>query len=547
MGFNAASSVYVPAGGTTGVSVRYTPTAVGTVTVELEASLGGQSDGGTIRLSVAGEPGPPEVTPDGGRQTGEAGVESRLAFHVHNPGTAAGTYGLSCAPSGCGSARTVTVGAGDTEGVTVRYTPAATATVTLTAALGTDMDDGTIVLEVGEDGVVVTPKGGVQEAELHVASRLWFTVENLGTAARTYTLDCTPAGCSESDGSVSVSGGGSASVYVDYTPSAYGTTTVSLTATRGSESDEGWIDLEVPPPPDPSAPRVTPFTATQAGRVGDESAVWYRVRNPGDVAEAYALSCEPAGCSVSASTTGTLAGGQSRDISVRYTPQAPGPVEVTLTAASAAGRDSGTTRLNARPDGDITVTPAAGSVRVPEHTDRTQAFTVAWDGPRAATVEVGVRCEGDLSGCAVSPSSVTLGGANPSSAVVTVSYRAGAASTPPDDIVVRAEHAADAAVAGEGLVTVTAMAQTGISVTLEGANPGLEVLRGECLILASGAGGIECDDYRIDYPLLPVTRMNVARALSLLYTSGLASPKPVVGADVTLGAGTEADSDRARN
>ena len=279
VGFNAASSVYVPAGGTTGVSVRYTPTAVGTVTVELEASLGGQSDGGTIRLSVAGEPGPPEVTPDGGRQTGEAGVESRLAFHVHNPGTAAGTYGLSCAPSGCGSARTVTVGAGDTEGVTVRYTPAATATVTLTAALGTDMDDGTIVLEVGEDGVVVTPKGGVQEAELHVASRLWFTVENLGTAARTYTLDCTPAGCSESDGSVSVSGGGSASVYVDYTPSAYGTTTVSLTATRGSESDEGWIDVEVPPPP--SAPRVTPFTATQAGRVGDESAVWYRVRKPG--------------------------------------------------------------------------------------------------------------------------------------------------------------------------------------------------------------------------------------------------------------------------
>ena len=536
VGFNAASSVYVPAGGTTGVSVRYTPTAVGTVTVELEASLGGQSDGGTIRLSVAGEPGPPEVTPDGGRQTGEAGVESRLAFHVHNPGTAAGTYGLSCAPSGCGSARTVTVGAGDTEGVTVRYTPAATATVTLTAALGADMDDGTIVLEVGEDGVVVTPKGGVQEAELHVASRLWFTVENLGTAARTYTLDCTPAGCSESDGSVSVSGGGSASVYVDYTPSAYGTTTVSLTATRGSESDDGWIDLEVdpPPPPPPSAPRVTPFTATQAGRVGDESAVWYRVRNPGDVAEAYALSCEPAGCSVSASTTGTLAGGQGRDISVRYTPQEAGAVEVTLTAASAAGRDSGTTRLHARPDGDIRVTPAAGSAMVAEHTDRTQAFTVAWDGPRAANVEVGVRCEGDLSGCAVSPSSVVLGGADPSSAEVTVSYRAGATSTPPDDIVVRAEHAADAAVAGEGRMTVTATSAA-LTLTLEGANPGLEALRGECLILASGAGAIECDDYRIDYPLLPVTRMNVPRALSLLYTSGLASPKPVIGAANRIG------------
>ena len=323
-----------------------------------------------------------------------------------------------------------------------------------------------------------------------------------------------------------MSGGGSASVYVDYTPSAYGTTTVSLTATRGSESDDGWIDLEVdpPPPPDPSAPRVTPFTATQAGRVGDESAVRYRVRNPGDVAEAYALSCEPAGCSVSASTTGTLAGGGSRDISVRYTPQAPGAVEVTLTAASAAGRDSGTTRLHARPDGDITVTPAAGSAMVAEHTNQRQAFTVAWDGPRAATIEVDVRCEGDLSGCALSPSSVTLGGGNPSSSVVTVSYRAGAASTPPDDIVVRAEHAADAAVAGEGSVTVTATSPAALTLTLEGANPGLEALRGECLILASGAGAIECDDYRVDYPLLPVTRMNVPRALSLLYTSGRRRP-----------------------
>ena len=218
---------------------------------------------------------------------------------------------------------------------------------------------------------------------------------------------------------------------------------------------------------------------------------------------------------------------------------------MTLTAASAAGRDSGTTRLHARPDGDITVTPAAGSAMAAEHTDRTQAFTVAWDGPRAANVEVGVRCEGDLSGCAVSPSSVVLGGANPSSVVVTVSYRAGAASTPPDDIVVRAEHAADAAVAGEGRTTVTATSPAALTLTLSGANPGLEALRGECLILASGAGAIECDDYRIDYPLLPVTRMNVPRALSLLYTSGLASPKPVIGADVTLG-GTGADSIRAQ-
>ena len=39
--------------------------------------------------------------------------------------------------------------------------------------------------------------------------------------------------------------------------------------------------------------------------------------------------------------------------------------------------------------------------------------------------------------------------------------------------------------------------------------------------------------------------MNVARALSLLYTSGLVSPKPVVGAEVVVAAGTGADEIRA--
>ena len=548
VGSSTPLSIRLEAGETEDVTVRYTPAAAESVEVTLTAAWGNRTDTGVITLNVTEPRRGPEVTPDNGRQDGEVDVESVLAFEVENPGTVANTYTLRCRPlDECDvSAESVEVGAMASEEVTVWYTPqrAGTVTVRLEARWGSESDDGRIRLAVegGPElaGPRVTPDGGEQTGAAGVESTLAFEVENPGTADNRYALSCEPAGCEVSAGSVAVAAHSSVGVEAYYRPGAPGTTRVRLRASWGTESDEGWIDVEVPPPPPPSGPRVTPFTATQAGRVGDESEVWYRVRNPGDVAEAYALSCAPAGCRVSASTTGMLGGGQGTDISVRYTPQEAGPVEVTLTAASSAGRDSGTTRLNVRPDGDITVTPAAGLVTVPEHTNRTQAFTVAWDGPRAANVEVGVRCEGDLSACAVSPSSVTLGGANPSSAEVTVSYRAGAASTPPDDIVVRAEHAADAAVAGEGLVTVTATSPAALTLTLEGANPGLEVLRGECLILASGAGAIECDDYRIDYPLLPVTRMNVARALSLLYTSGLASPKPVVGADVTIEAGTGA-------
>ena len=512
------------------------------MTVSLEASLGGQSDDGTIRLSAAGVPGPPEVTPDGGRQTGEAGVESRLAFNVHNPGTAANTYTLSCRPSACGTDATVDVAAGGDETVHVEYTPQDTGsiTVTLTAARGGQEDDGTIVLHVGTDGVEVTPKGGVQGAELNVASRVRFTVENLGTAGRTYTLDCAPGGCS-APGSVFVPAGRGVNVDVDHTPGAYGTTTVSLTATGGGESDEGWIDLEVDRPPPPGIPQVTPLTATQSGRVGVESVLWYRVRNPGTAADAYTLRCAPSGCA-SATTTGTLAGGRSTDVSVRYTPSAEGSYRVSLTAGSASGADTGTTTLVVQPEGAVSVTPAAGAASVPEGTSQTQAFGVVWSGASAAELDVSVRCEGDLSGCALSRSRVTLGGANPSSAVVTVSYRAGSARTPPDAMVVRAEHASNASLAAEGMVTVTATPTPEISVSVDGANPGYEALRGECLILASGAGAIECDDYRIDYPLLPVTRMNVPRALSLLYNSALASPKPVVGAHVTPPSTAAADS-----
>ena len=88
-------------------------------------------------------------------------MESRLAFHVHNPGTAAGTYGLSCAPSGCGSARTVTVGAGDTR------------------------------------------------------------VRNPGDVAEAYALSCEPAGCSVSASTTgTLAGGQRRDISVRYTPQA---------------------------------------------------------------------------------------------------------------------------------------------------------------------------------------------------------------------------------------------------------------------------------------------------------------------------------------
>jgi YD repeat-containing protein len=72
------------------------------------------------------------------------------------------------------------------------------------------------------------------------------------------------------------------------------------------------------------------------------------------------------------------------------------------------------------------------------------------------------------------------------------------------------------------------------TLTLDDANPGLEEERHDCPKIRAGAGSIECDDYRYDFSLGSLLRMNQARAFSLSYSSGTASPSRIIGANLTL-------------
>src|SRR5687768_6189712 len=73
-----------------------------------------------------------------------------------------------------------------------------------------------------------------------------------------------------------------------------------------------------------------------------------------------------------------------------------------------------------------------------------------------------------------------------------------------------------------------------VEVYLEDANPGREILRGECITIPTHHGQIQCDDFVYRYPLLPVMRLNTPRTLTLIYNSATSYQRPIVGANVKL-------------
>ncbi len=93
--------------------------------------------------------------------------------------------------------------------------------------------------------------------------------------------------------------------------------------------------------------------------------------------------------------------------------------------------------------------------------------------------------------------------------------------------------------AGWMTVTTTSVVEpgSGPTLTLDDANPGLEEDRHDCPTIPAGAGSIECDDYRYEFSLGSVRRMNRMRGLALSYNSGTTASSKVVGANLTLPTG----------
>jgi hypothetical protein len=90
------------------------------------------------------------------------------------------------------------------------------------------------------------------------------------------------------------------------------------------------------------------------------------------------------------------------------------------------------------------------------------------------------------------------------------------------------------------------IATSDILLSVDDANPEMELNRSDCLSVPAGAGAIVCDDFQFVYPFTPVSRMNQSGQIGLVHNSSLRAPFGVIGANFVLPPGaTEPDSIKA--
>jgi RHS repeat-associated protein len=174
---------------------------------------------------------------------------------------------------------------------------------------------------------------------------------------------------------------------------------------------------------------------------------------------------------------------------------------------------------------------------------RTDTFMVRFPGQQSASsFSMSVSCAGSLSNCSVHNDDQTKSVAD-APVPVRVTYTAGSNGTS-GTVTLTATKVGSSWMSQSGSFKVTATSS--ILLSVDDANPGLEVDRGDCVTVAAGPGAIVCDDYQFVYPFTPVSRMNRARQIGLLYNSALRAPYGVLAANFVLppGAATP-DSVRA--
>lgn len=323
--------------------------------------------------------------------------------------------------------------------------------------------------------------------------------------------------------------------YVSYSTAAGGGTgTITFTASGGMYAGgEGSYDVTV---------SLTPEVRLLAP-VGDVG-----VQNP---------TIQIAWCddhSLNASSRWIKVDGVVRTSSFNYVANS-GPVDCTVKATSstsALALGVGSHHIEAHICDDVGacatkefwITRAAVAVR-PELSERqhfastngSQRFFVKNVRTVATTLTLDYQCTGTASGCAVTPTSLS-NVAPGESRVATLTYSIGAAG--PGTAMLKAY---DALVRDSASLAVTAVGAPAPVISVLDVNPGAVVERDLCLTVAAGSSAaFECGDLRIVHELPAVRMLNKLRVPTLLYNSAFADPYPIVAANVTLPAGSSADS-----
>jgi YD repeat-containing protein len=257
----------------------------------------------------------------------------------------------------------------------------------------------------------------------------------------------------------------------------------------------------------------------------------FTVQNTSGAQLAYSLSCSGSSnttCTGLSQASLTLAAGQQQSITAFYSVGAAGTGTLAVTAASADDNDPGSYSIPVV-NPAASVTPDGASTTIPENTPTSYSFTVTNTGSVRTPYDLAAVCTGSgVTGCAASPSSITLDPAN--SQGVAVSFTTGGGGTS-GVVELRAQVAGTVLDAGTVNVTV----RVAPVVDAASVNPEAVLARDQCLAIAlAPAAASECGDLRIVHPLPSVRTMNVWRTPALVYNSAQATGWVSVAANVTL-------------
>jgi hypothetical protein len=311
----------LPAGLSVNISsglVSGTPTTAGTSTVTLSATNGAGAGTATLTLTVA--PAPPVIT---SASTASGAVSVAFTYQV-----SATNVPTSYSATGLPAGLSVDSSTGLISGTP---TTAGTSTVSLSATNSGGSGTATLTVTIAAGPPVITSAGTVS-----ATAGSPFTYQITATNAPTsYDATGLPAGLSVNTGTGLIAG----------TPTAPGTSTVTLSATNSAGSGTATLTLTVA-----QAPPVVTSTTTANGTVG--VAFTYQITAT-NIPTSYGASGLPAGLAVNTGT-GLISG----------TPTAAGTSTVTVIATNSTGSGNATLTLTVTPPPPVvtSATTASGTV-----------------------------------------------------------------------------------------------------------------------------------------------------------------------------------------
>jgi len=348
-----------------------------------------------------------------------------------------------------------------------------------------------------------------------------------------FALDCSASDmpCSELASGVTLDPGDVETVGVEFTVGTdAGSSTVRLSADgvstglfrSASKSYTVFLPMDVTTKVIPSA--VTEFS--------EANTATFDVENTTSTSRQYTISCDwggvgsctpnPASPTIGGSTTTTVtatfeAGAAKGDFEISLSAEALGASHTAIDTVSVAGFNV----VNL-------VADTKTFYAVPSAVD-TSTFTVLFPHVDSADFVMSVQC-GTPPTCSVlaEDDTVTVGNGPET---VRVSHTAGGNGTT-RSVTLKATKIGESAVTASATMDVAATSQ--ILLSVDDANPGMEMDRSQCLTIAAGAGSIVCGDFQYVYPFTAVTRMNRTHQLALIHNTDLVAPWGFVGANLVL-------------